>query len=79
MGDGIGVEDLEKVNLVISVFKFFDILDMDDFDYGLDFELDLDWIVVGVILFLKWLIKLELELLEIVLKLLKYKLLLNCG
>lgn len=43
----------KEVNLVISVFKFFDISDMDDrdsyFDYDLDFELDLDWIVVGVI------------------------------
>ena len=43
MGDGIGVEDLEKeVNSVISALKLPDILDMDDSDYGSDFESDSD-------------------------------------
>lgn len=43
MGDGIGVEDLEKeVNSVISALKLPDISDMDDSDYGSDFESDSD-------------------------------------
>ena len=78
MGDGIGVEDLEKeVNSVISALKPPDISDMDDSDYGSDFESDSDWTVAGVISFSKRSTKLELELSETVLKLSKYKLLLN--
>ena len=78
MGDGIGVEDLEKeVNSVISALKLPDILDMDDSDYGSDFESDSDWTAAGVISFSKRSTKLELELSETVLKLSKYKLLLN--
>ena len=78
MGDGIGVEDLEKeVNSVISALKLPDISDMDDSDYGSDFESDSDWTVAGVISFSKRSTKLELELSETVLKLSKYKLLLN--
>ena len=45
MGDGIGVEDLEKeVNSVISALKLPDISDMDDShsDYDSDFESDSD-------------------------------------
>ena len=45
MGDGIGVENLEKeVNSVISALKLPDILDMDDShsDYDSDFESDSD-------------------------------------
>ena len=45
MGDGIGVEDLEKeVNSVISALKLPDISDMDDChsDYDSDFESDSD-------------------------------------
>ena len=45
MGDGIGIEDLEKeVNSVISVLKLPDILDIDDShsDYDSDFESDSD-------------------------------------
>ena len=43
MGDGIGVEDLEKeVNSVISALKLPNISDMDDSDYGSDFESDSD-------------------------------------
>ena len=78
MGDGIGVEDLEKeVNSVISALKLPDISDMDDSDYGSDFESDSDWTVAGVISFSKRSTKLELELSETVLKLSKYKLQLN--
>ena len=78
MGDGIGVEDLEKeVNSVISALKLPDISDMDDSDYGSDFESDSNWTVAGVISFSKRSTKLELELSETVLKLSKYKLLLN--
>ena len=78
MGDGIGVEDLEKeVNSVISALKLPDISDMDDSDYGSDFASDSDWTVAGVFSFSKRSTKLELELSETVLKLSKYKLLLN--
>ncbi|CAH3020956.1 unnamed protein product, partial [Porites evermanni] len=45
MGDGIGVENLEKeVNSVISALKLLDISDMDDShsDYDSDFESDSD-------------------------------------
>ena len=43
MEDGIGVECLEKeVNSVISTLKLPDISDMDDSDYGSDFESDSD-------------------------------------
>ena len=77
MGDGIGVEDLEKeINSVISALKLPDIWDMDDSHS--DYESDSERIVAGVILFSTQSTKLELELsVETVKKLSKYKLLLN--
>ena len=51
IGDGIGVEDLEKeVNSVISALKLPDISDSDmdsHSDYDSDFESDSDWAVTN--------------------------------